>query len=502
VVALDPMSQDFDVHHPLFFLGTVVNVFDAVYKKSKKRAKIDKQEADDAAAATEMAMAMEDNPKDSSLAWVEILCQGNNKKMKWLHVQVDEEWIDRPRSVESLVYAKKNKVNLNVKRQAAITYALGVEHILKDDDDDSKMVFRLTDVTPRYANSWSKSQRLRGDDCNSWFGKTIQSLNVAGGTASKKKQRQASSGRNVAEAIAVEESNGVTRNDSKDAAEDAEDEVEQAEKAELSESAAQETMPTSKVGFKNHAAYALLSQLGTREVLAPNAKKHICGMFKGELVHRRSNVSTAKVAKKWLYEGRKVKDGEKPVKRVKARKKAAPTTFRQLDSYGVGASNDGSEDFRQRQIEVGSAPESDGKEDLFAIWQTASWSPDYIGPNDEIPVNEYRNVELALLNPGLVHMDRRRMAQVAKKLGIPYAPCLLGFEGHGGNRTPTIRGIVVHEHSVDILKEAFTEFDSHMIEQEHKTRKDNALKRWKKLIHGVLLKDRLNKEYGEGKSEA
>jgi hypothetical protein len=51
------------------------------------------------------------------------------------------------------------------------------------------------------------------------------------------------------------------------------------------------------------------------------------------------------------------------------------------------------------------------------------------------------------------------------------------------------------------LDEAFAEFESHRIELEHRTRTDNALKRWKKLIHGVLLKDRLNIAYGEGRVE-
>ena len=42
-------------------------------------------------------------------------------------------------------------------------------------------------------------------------------------------------------------------------------------------------------------------------------------------------------AKKWLYEGRKVKESEleRPVKQVKARKKPVARGFKQLSSYGV-----------------------------------------------------------------------------------------------------------------------------------------------------------------------
>ncbi len=78
---------------------------------------------------------------------------------------------------------------------------------------------------------------------------------------------------------------------------------------------------------------------------------------------------------------------------------------------------------------------------------------------------------------------------------------MLGFEGHGGNRTPTIRGIVVHEHNVDILNEAFVEFERHAIEREQNEQETKVLKRWKKLIHGILLRDRLERDYGGDKGE-
>ena len=212
-------------------------------------------------------------------------------------------------------------------------------------------------------------------------------------------------------------------------------------------------IPTSKAAFNNHPIYALAIHLNSNEVFGPDAKDRICGIFKGAPIYRRSDVHTAVTAKKWMYRGRKVKDDElnKPIKRVKARKKPTPKGFQALRSYGVGAGNDGSEEARQRDIAKGSGQEgeNDGMQNLYAIWQTLPWSPIPVGPNDAIPTNEYKNVELKLLNPGLVHLDEVGASKVAKKLGIPYAPCLLGFEGHGGNRTPSIRGIVVHEHNID-----------------------------------------------------
>jgi Rad4 beta-hairpin domain 3 len=85
---------------------------------------------------------------------------------------------------------------------------------------------------------------------------------------------------------------------------------------------------------------------------------------------------------------------------------------------------------------------------------------------------------------------------VAKKLSIPYAPCLLGFEGHGGNRTPTIRGIVVHAHNERLMREASAEVSSYTMQQEQDSRRHGALQRWKKLFVGLLTKDRLEREYG------
>lgn len=201
-----------------------------------------------------------------------------------------------------------------------------------------------------------------------------------------------------------------------------------------------------------------------------------------------------------MYKGRKVLDKEisKPIKRVKARKKSSSAkSFQALKSYGVGKDNDGSAEHEQRQIEMGSKELEDNTQvALYAEWQTKAWSPPYVGPNDPIPVNEYNNIELELLNPGLCHVNEPQVAKVAKKLGIPYAPCLLGFEGHGGNRTPTVRGIVVHEHNALLLREASAEVVSQSIEDEHNNRQKAIYAKWKRLIVGVLTKARLEREYG------
>lgn len=305
------------------------------------------------------------------------------------------------------------------------------------------------------------------------------------------------------------DSNGVRARREADPGGDDEDDddafhrdLDHAEETSLQQSATKEPIPTSKAAFKKHPLYVIRSVLTSTEVLVPDAKKRVCGIFKGELVFLRRDVETALPAKKWLYRGRKVKDVElkRPTLRVKARKKPvnAQQGFKALKTYGVGKGNDGSEESREQQILEGSEPLGDGMIDLFGKWQTDPWSPPYVGPHDPIPINEYRNIELDLINPGLVHIgDLERVAMVAKTLDIPYAPCLLGFEGHGGNRTPTIKGIVIHLHNEELLREAHAEMYNHLIQQEHEQRQKSILLRWKRLMMGVLTKDRLENEYDE-----
>jgi len=274
--------------------------------------------------------------------------------------------------------------------------------------------------------------------------------------------------------------------------------IDREEESQLRESAQKEPLPTSKAAFKKHPMYVIRSVLNSTEVLKPNANKYICGMFKGELVYRRQDVETALSAKRWLYEGRRVQDSElkNPILRVKARKPPAPkggNGFKPLATYGVGAHNDGSEEFRVKQIKTAEADPSDRKECLYGSWQTDLWEPPTIGPGDPLPVNEHKNIELELLNPGLVHVELYQVSKVAKKLGLPYAPCMLGFERAG---KPTVRGIVVHETNEELLREAQAGMADHLLKEENRKREQTTLLRWKRLLVGVLTKDRLEREYG------
>jgi xeroderma pigmentosum group C-complementing protein len=526
-MALEPLKTDLDVNHPLFVASSVKNVFQTVWKERArksddgggkmpaKRARIATNESENIEALGTLFGPPSRSPR--VVSWVEILCQssrkqtnGDGRKTNWIHVDPSQEVVNQPDLVEALLFAEREGIlPERAKKKLSIAYALAAEHVLVSNDG---LLARMTDVTPRYASSWIESLKARGvlrgkqtkvkedERVDNWWSKTLKSMNDVAGKADQ--ASLASNGKTVSDAIVLNDSSdeGETRGVAGMPVDLHLDDVDLHEKEQLAASAKDEPLPTSKTAFKSHPIYVIPSCLTTSEMLVPDAKKRICGVFKGELVYRRTDVQSLLPARKWLYKGRKVKESElgKPIKRIKKRKKPIPKGFNALKSYGVGGSNDGSEQARSEELAKASRPLDDGMEEVYASWQTDQWSPAPVGPDEPIPVNEFKNVELRLLNPGLCHIDEPRIAIVAKQLGIPYAPCLLGFEGHGGNTpTPCIRGIVVHQLNEEILREAHVEMASQFLEQSHEDHQRAVYGRWKKLLVGMLTKDRLEREYGD-----
>jgi Rad4 beta-hairpin domain 1/Rad4 beta-hairpin domain 3/Rad4 beta-hairpin domain 2 len=479
------------------------------------------------------------------LCWIEILCQSpsTNKKndvekpaLHWIHVDPVLGIVNRPALVEQQLYAhhqRRSRSLINGRKRAAVPYAVAVEHFsipnMKEADQSSSLqpILRMTDVTPRYAYSIVESLQARGmgqekqpesakDD---WFSTFLRQHGSYGSKRRKNAEKDNLSlkMKTTDDAIILDDGvNAGRRENTKANVVTPEPQISVAgathlhhyhmepdEEKQLDSMKKQEPLPTSKAAFKKHPTYVIASCLNSTEVLVPDAKKRSCGIFKGELVFLRSDVETALPEKKWLYQGRKVRKEElkRPILKVKARKKATGAGFKALKTYGVGSSNDGSEEAIEKQIYDASQPLGDGKVHLFGSWQTDPWSPEVVGPNDDIPVNDYDNVELELLNPGLVHIDLRGVAKTAKKLSIPYKPCLIGFEGHGGNRTPTIRGIVVHAHNETLLRDAHTEVSHHLQKKEEENKNNAILRRWKRLMVGVLTMDRLERSYGHDDDE-
>jgi xeroderma pigmentosum group C-complementing protein len=490
---------------------------------------------------------VEDDGNNHDFVWAEVLCSKTGKNTtsikshcmhRWTHIDPSCSLFDQPLQVEAIdrrttdgtCTVKKSK-HRNKTNRHAVSYVIGVEHFhhLPDDIAESTVnpVFyttRLVDITPRYANKWSLTLKKRGANskeiasgkcANKWWSRTLKRINNSflenraqlglsdicldkHNHKATKTRRKVSPYKIEKQKINEKEEDVLIIDDSSGSEEEQHgnhsgDDLDDMEQQEFASAKEKEAIPTSKASFKNHPLYVIPSVLKSQEVLAPGARKRICGIFKGEMVYKRIDASKAYMAKKWLYNGRKVQDNElpKPAKIVKARKKPIQKGFQALSSYGTTTDHQDVD----LKLKLNPLEEDDGNNKLYGIWQTKKWSPPYVGPNDKIPVNDHRNVELELLNPGLVHLELYRIAKAAKQLGVPYAPCLLGFEGHGGNRTPTIRGIVVHEHNADLLREAHVEMQSQLVETEYKERQREIYGKWKRLIKGMMTKERLAREY-------
>ena len=536
VTSLDPMKQDLTVEHPLFST-TIKNTFQAIVKsiekgsKSKRKKRKRGKELAGEAPHVDLPIALPTDECYQDFVWAEVLCsklkQNNvsDQHSRWTHIDPSCQLFDQPMTVElidatSFTLRKSKNPKKALKN---VSYVIGIEHFHDIPNDIPVLsTTRIVDISPRYSNTWSQTLRLRGANAkeiangkcpNRWWSRTIKKVNThfveqrtALGlsdmcmdkkvTASRTQQsksspikveKQKKNGRDIDVLVLYDSSDEEEKSH-----QEIEDDSDDLEQQEFASSKEKEAIPTSKASFKNHPLYIIPSVLKSQEVMAPDAKKRICGIFKGEMVYKRSDASKALTAHKWLYQGRKVEENElkKPAKIVKARKKPVKTGFQALTSYGTTTESQ-VDDLEKSSLE----PEDDGMNKLYGIWQTNKWSPAYVAPNDAIPVNQHNNVELALLNPGLVHLELNRISQVAKRLGVPYAPCLLGFEGHGGNMTPTIRGIVVHEHNADLLREAHVEFQSQLVENEYKERQREIYGKWKRLIKGVMTKERLEREY-------
>lgn len=56
---------------------------------------------------------------------------------------------------------------------------------------------------------------------------------------------------------------------------------------------------------------------------------------------------------------------------------------------------------------------------------------------------------------------------------------------------------MVHEHNAAIIEQAADQIDQHNLEQDEKERQLVVCKLWKKLMVGILVKQRVTRDYGD-----
>jgi xeroderma pigmentosum group C-complementing protein len=195
----------------------------------------------------------------------------------------------------------------------------------------------------------------------------------------------------------------------------------------------------------------------------------VLGCCKGEPVFSRDCVFTLHTRETWLKEGRVVKKDEEPYKVVKARPKKGQLSLEREAST----------------VEV------------FGPWQTEVYLPPPV-TDGVVPRNEYGNVELfqpSMLPAGASHIRIAGIHKVARKLGLSYAPAMVGWDFHSGHCCPVIDGIVVAQENEEVLMEAWRQEEQMAIEREIKKREARALERWRKIVRGVLIRETVQRTY-------
>jgi len=165
-----------------------------------------------------------------------------------------------------------------------------------------------------------------------------------------------------------------------------------------------------------------------------------------------------------------------------------------------------------QQLGEGRKGETDEKEeererlpfDAFGGWQTILADPLPMNADGSLPVNAYGCFELfhsSLLPPGVLHVDHAKAKQAVSKLklekGREWAECLVGFE----HQSPVLHGVVVKGiEQGRKVKELAEQMGQEEREEKDDKRKKRVIERWIQLVRGVLVQERVKREYG-GKAE-
>lgn len=242
------------------------------------------------------------------------------------------------------------------------------------------------------------------------------------------------------------------------------------EDEEMDQSLKQQPLPKSIGEYKNHPLYALQRHLLKFEAIYPPDETPV-GYIKGEPVYPRSSIYTLHSRDIWMKEAKTVRVGEEPYKIVKARPKWDRETCQVI---------------KDRPLEV------------FGEWQVEDYEPP-VAVGGKVPRNEYGNVELfkpSMLPKGCVHIPIAGLNRIARKLNIDCASAITGFDFHSGWSHPVYEGFVVCEEYKDVLLDAWNQDQAEQAKRAEEKREKRIYNNWKKLIHGMLVRERVREKYG------
>ncbi|KAM5443796.1 hypothetical protein MferCBS31731_001042 [Microsporum ferrugineum] len=258
----------------------------------------------------------------------------------------------------------------------------------------------------------------------------------------------------------------------------------QLELGELAAKAAGEGMPKSVQDFKNHPIYALERHLRWNEVIHPKREIGKVGLSKLSLnkkapplesVYRRADVHSVKSADGWYRQGRKVKAGEQPLKRTKARGQVR------------------NDDVNPNDEEVPDTP-------MYAVYQTELYVPEPI-VDKRVPRNEYGNIDVyipSMVPQGGFHLRHPDAAEAAKILRIDYADAVIGFKFTKRHGTAVIDGIVAATEYREALEAVIIGINDERNQAEEARRTMAALRMWRLLLIKLRVLERVNSYRVEG----
>lgn len=218
----------------------------------------------------------------------------------------------------------------------------------------------------------------------------------------------------------------------------------------------EDRVPQSITEFKLHPVYTVRGALKINEIIKPGAKptESIC---KYHTVYLKKDVLFLKGKTRWLREGRRVKEGEKPMETL------------EMEIY-------------------------DEIKEFYAEHQTEPWVPTVI--DGKLPMNEYGNVELfAGIPKKCSHLTMKDVWRAAKILGVEYSEAVTGFEKRSGRNYVIKKGIIVHRKDAKAVRELYKEIMTEIEAKEPQHQFDPTLTHWKKLFKVLLIKKYIKKNY-------
>jgi len=245
-------------------------------------------------------------------------------------------------------------------------------------------------------------------------------------------------------------------------------------------------LPTSISGFLNHPLYVLERHIKKYEVLY--SKEPVLGYIRNEAIYPRSNVRPVNTKEYWIRQGLSIKEGAKAPKYVKSK----VYTIRKKRMIEFSKQNA----VLDKDFKLG-----DEMVPLYGDWQTEPYKAPPV-KNGIVPKSQFGNIDMfkpSMLPEGGTHLQIQGLGPLARKLNIDFANAVVGFDFKLGHCVPIIDGIVVATENVDLLLSKFEEFELEKFKKFMKKKEKRIMSNWRRLVKGLISRERLIEKYGNEK---